>query len=94
MKTTLTTLNGMKMTIETEYEYTELVYANEYEEDVQGLMILWWNPYYRNGKSQIDSEVFPITVEGVFKASSEARELNDHIRRQVEDNTFTFRRRR
>lgn len=92
MKTTFTTLNGIEMTIETEYQYTELVDANEYEEDVQGLMILWWNPSVCNGENQIDSEVFPFTVEGIMKATSEARALNNQIRQQVEDNTFTFRR--
>lgn len=87
-----TTNNGIEISIETEYEYTSLVDANEYEEDAQGLMILWWNPSVCNGENQIDSTIFPFTVQGLLEASQEARALNSQIRQQVEDNTFTFRR--
>ena len=86
------TNNGIEISIETEYEYVSLVSASEYEEDTQGLMILWWNPKVCNGESQLDSEVFPFTVEGLLSASKEARALNSQIAKEVEDNTFTFRR--
>lgn len=87
----ITTNNGMVLTIETEYRYVSIVEASEYIEDAEGFMILWWNPCVCNGENQIDSEVFPFTVEGIMKATSEARALNNQIRQQVEDNTFTFR---
>ena len=87
-----TTNNGIEISIETEYEYVSLVSASEYDEENEGLMILWWNPSVCNGENQIDSTIFPFTVEGLLSASKEARALNSQIAKEVEDNTFTFRR--
>ena len=84
------TNNGI-MNINTEYRYVSIVKASNYYEDAEGFMILWWNPHVCNGESQLDPEVFPFTVEGLLKASAEARALNSQITKEVEDNTFTFR---
>ena len=89
-KNIITALNGINVIINTEYQYARLVNAKEYGDD-EGLQILWWNPYVCNGESQIDAEIFPLTIEGLFRASKEARALNKQIKMNVEDNTFTFR---
>lgn len=88
---TIITENGIAMNIHTHYDFVELVDASEYEEDAEGLRILWWNPYVCNGESQLDSEVFPLTIGGLMRLTREAKALNNQIRREVEDNTFTFR---
>ena len=79
MKRTFITNNGIEVNIHTVYEFAELVDASDYNEDAEGLCILWWNPKYKNGESQVDPEVFPYTVEGLMRASSEANKLNEHI---------------
>lgn len=84
--------NSVVMNIKTEYQYVSLVSASYYNEEDTGLRILWWKPMCCNGESQLEPEVFPFTVEGLLKASQEARALNNQIRKEVEDNTFTFRR--
>ena len=88
------TKNGIEVSINTRYDFTELVDASDYneDEDAEGLRILWWNPSVCNGESQIDNEIFPLTAEGLFRASKEAKALNEQIKKEVEDNTFTFRR--
>ena len=84
--------NSVVMNIKTEYQYVSLVSASYYNEEDTGLRILWWNPKVCNGESQLDSEIFPLTVEGLLKASAEARALNSQITKEAEDNTFAFRR--
>ena len=86
------TKNGMVMNINTEYRYVSIVEASEYIEDAEGFMILWWNPYVCNGESQLDNEIFPPTIGGLMRLTREAKALNSQIRKEVEDNTFTFRR--
>ena len=78
MKKNFTAENGIVVSIHTVYDFAELVDASEYGDD-EGLRILWWNPKYKNGESQIDDEIFPLTVEGLMRASSEANKLNEHI---------------
>ena len=84
--------NGMVMTVETEYKYVSIVHASDYYENEEGLMILWWNPSVCNGESQLDNEIFPLTLGGLMRLTREARALNSQIKREVEDNTFTFKR--
>ena len=84
------TNNGMVMNIETEYRYVSIVKASNYYEDAEGFMILWWNPSVCNGESQLDNEIFPTTLGGIMRLTREAKALNAQIRREVEDNTFTF----
>ena len=86
------TSNGMVMTVETEYKYVSIVHASNYYENEEGLMILWWNPRVANGESQLDNEIFPTTLGGLMRLTREARALNAQIRKEVYDNTFTFRR--
>ena len=88
----ITTNNGMVLTIETNYTYVVIEHANEYFEDTNGFIITWWNPSVANGEWQVDSEVFPPTLGGLMRLTREAKALNSQIRREVEDNTFTFRR--
>ena len=75
---TIITENGIAMNIHTHYDFVELVNASEYGDD-EGLRILWWNPKYKNGESQIDNEIFPLTVEGLMRATSEAKKLNENV---------------
>ena len=79
----ITTLNGIVMSV---------VHASDYNENEEGFKILWWNPYVCNGESQLDSEVFPPTLGGIMRLTREAKALNAQIKKEVEDNTFTFRR--
>ena len=79
MKKNFVTMNGIEVSIHTVYDFVELVDASDYNEDAEGLCILWWNPKYRNGESQVDAEIFPYTVEGLMRASKEANKLNEHI---------------
>ena len=79
MKRTFITNNGIEVNIHTVYEFAELVDASDYNEDAEGLCILWWNPKYKNGESQVDAEIFPYTVEGLMRATSEAKKLNENI---------------
>ena len=78
MKKNFMTANGIMVTINTRYDFTELVDAKDYG-DNEGLRILWWNPKVCNGESQVDSEIFPLTVEGLLRAEKEANKLNEQI---------------
>ena len=75
---TIITENGIAMNIHTHYDFVELVDAKDYGDD-EGLRILWWNPKVCNGESQLDSEIFPLTVEGLMRATSEAKKLNENV---------------
>lgn len=86
------TTNGIVVTLETKYTYVVIEPANEYFDDTEGFVITWWNPHCCNGEWHADSEVFPPTLGGLMRLSREAKALNSQIRREVEDNTFTFRR--
>ena len=85
------TTNGIVVTVETEYKYVSIVHASDYYENEEGLMILWWNPRVANGESQLDNEIFPTTLGGLMRLTMEAKALNSQIKKEVEDNTFTFR---
>ena len=85
------TNNGMVLTIETNYTYVVIEHANEYFEDTDGFIITWRNPSVCNGEWQADSEVFPPTLGGLMRLTREAKALNAQIKKEVEDNTFTFR---
>ena len=87
----ITTNNGMVLTIETNYTYVVIEHANEYFEDTNGFIITWWNPSVANGEWQVDSEVFPPTIGGLMRLTREARALNAQIKKEVGDNSFTFR---
>ena len=86
------TTNGIVMNINTAYKYVSIEHANEYFEDTEGFIITWWNPSVANGEWQVDSEVFPPTLGGLIRLTMEAKALNSQIKKEVEDNTFTFRR--
>ena len=86
------TTNGIVMTIETKYTYVVIEHANEYNEDADGFVITWWNPSVANGEWQVDNEVFPPTLGGIMRLTMEAKALNSQIKKEVEDNTFTFKR--
>ena len=66
MKRTFVTNNGTEVNIHTVYEFAELVDASDYNEDAEGLCILWLNPKYIHGESQVHAEVFPYPVEGLM----------------------------
>lgn len=78
MKKNFTAENGIIVAVHTIYDFVELVDASEYGDDT-GLRILWWNPKVCNGESQIDAEIFPMTVEGILRAEKEAKKLNENI---------------
>ena len=86
------TNNGIIMNINTEYTYVIIEPANEYIDDADGFIITWRNPSVCNGEWQADSEVFPPTLGGLMRLTREAKALNAQIKKEVEDNTFTFRR--
>ena len=92
MTDTIRTTNGIVMTVKTEYKYVSVVHASDYNENEEGFLLLWWNPYVCNGESQLDSEVFPPTLGGLMRLTREAKALNAQIKKEVEDNTFTFKR--
>lgn len=85
------TTNGIVMNINTAYKYVVIEHANEYVDDADGFIITWRNPHCCNGEWQADSEIFPPTLGGIMRLTREAKALNSQIKREVEDNTFTFR---
>ena len=85
------TTNGIVMTINTRYTYVIIEPANEYINDADGFVITWRNPSVANGEWQVDNEIFPPTLGGIMRLIMEAKALNAQIKREVEDNTFTFR---
>ena len=85
------TTNGIVMNINTRYTYVIIEPANEYIDDADGFVITWRNPHCCNGEWQVDNEVFPPTLGGIMRLTREARALNSQIKKEVEDNTFTFR---
>ena len=73
----------------TNFTYASIEYSNEYPEyfNKSGLIIIWRNPYYRNGESQINKWVYPLTNEGKILASKDAKYINDKIMKEVEETT-------
>ena len=70
--------------------YANVEYASDYPEyfDGIGLIIVWNNPYYRNGKPQLNRWVYPLTTEGISLASKDAKYINDKIMKEVEETSF------
>lgn len=73
----------------TNFTYTSIEYSSEYPEHFNetGLVIVWHNPYYRNGESQLNRWVYPITAEGMKLASKDAMFINEKIKKEVEETT-------
>ena len=72
------------------FTYVQVEYSSEYPEHFNetGLVIVWHNPYYRNGESQLNRWVYPITAEGFQLASKDAMFINEKIRKEVEETSF------
>lgn len=72
------------------FQYVNIEYSSEYPEyfNESGLIIIWHNPYYKNGESQLNRWVYPITAEGFQLASKDAKYINDKIRKEVEETSF------
>lgn len=78
------------MTATMNFKYTSIEYSSEYPEhfNENGFVIVWKNPYYRNGKTQINRWVYPITAEGFQLASKDAKYINEKIKKEVEETSF------
>ena len=74
----------------TNFTYASIEYSNDYPEyfNKSGLIIIWRNPYYRNGETQINRWVYPITAEGFQLASKDAMFINNKIMKEVEETSF------
>lgn len=74
----------------TNFTYANVEYASDYPDyfNDTGLVIVWHNPYYRNGESQLNRWVYPITAEGFQLASKDAKYINDKIMKEVEETSF------
>ena len=74
----------------TNFTYASIEYSNDYPEhfNKSGLIIVWRNPYYRNGESQLNRWVYPLTNEGFQLASKDAQFINNKIRKEVEETSF------
>ena len=72
------------------FQYTSIEYSSEYPEyfNESGFVIVWKNPYFRNGKPQLNRWVYPITAEGFKLASKDAQFINEKIRKEVEETSF------
>lgn len=72
------------------FQYANVEYASNYPDQFNksGLIIIWHNPYYRNGESQINKWVYPITNEGFKLASKDAMFINEKIMKEVEETSF------
>ena len=72
------------------FTYAQVEYSSEYPEyfNETGLVIVWRNPYYRNGESQLNRWVYPLTNEGFQLASKDAMFINEKIRKEVEETSF------
>lgn len=91
MMETIATTNGINIKIETEFEYVRFEPAYEYHDIDAGIVLIWRNPRVQDGISQVDHTVYPLTVAGIWQAYNDAKDLNTQIKKEVEDNTFTFR---
>ena len=71
------------------FTYAQVEYSNEYPEyfNKSGLIIIWRNPYYKNGESQINRWVYPITNDGMQLAIKDAKYINEKIKKEVEETT-------
>ena len=78
------------MTATTNLPYARVEYSNEYPEyfNEYGLIIVWRNPYYKNGETQLNRWVYPLTNEGMKLASKDAKYINEKIKKEVEETSF------
>lgn len=78
------------MTATMNFTYANIEYSSEYPEyfNEYGLIIVWRNPYYRNGETQLNRWVYPITAEGMKLATKDAMFINEKIRKEVEETSF------
>lgn len=78
------------MTATINFQYARVEHTSEYPNQFNeyGLIIIWHNPYYRNGESQINKWVYPITNEGFQLASKDAMFINEKIKKEVEETSF------
>ena len=72
------------------FQYVNIEYSSEYPEhfNESGLIIIWHNPYYKNGETQLNRWVYPITAEGFQLASKDAKYINEKIMKEVEETSF------
>ena len=77
------------MTATINLQYAQVEYSSEYPEyfNKSGLIIIWRNPYYKNGESQLNRWVYPITNDGMQLAIKDAKYINDKIMKEVEETT-------
>lgn len=73
----------------TTFTYANVEYASNYPDyfNKSGLIIVWRNPYYKNGETQLNRWVYPITTEGFQLASKDAMFINNKIMKEVEETT-------
>lgn len=71
-------------------QYTSIEYSSEYPEyfNESGLIIIWRNPYYKNGETQLNRWVYPLTADGFQLASKDAKYINEKIKKEVEETSF------
>lgn len=82
----MTALNNITINL----PYARVEHSSEYPEHFNetGLIIIWRNPYYKNGEMQINRWVYPITAEGFKLASKDAMFINNKIMKEVEETSF------
>lgn len=78
------------MTATTTFTYANVEYSNEYPDyfNKYGLIVVWRNPYYKNGETQLNRWVYPLTNEGFQLASKDAKYINEKIKKEVEETSF------
>ena len=78
------------MTTTTSFTYASIEHTRDYPEyfNKSGLIIVWHNPYFRNGESQLNRWVYPITAKGFELAAKDAKYINEKIKKEVEETSF------
>ena len=74
----------------TTFTYASVEHTSDYSEyfNESGLIVVWHNPYFRNGKTQLNRWVYPLTNEGMKLASKDAMFINNKIMKEVEETSF------
>ena len=74
----------------TNFTYVSICYTSDYPDHFNsiGLIIVWRNPYYKNGETQLNRWVYPLTNEGMKLASKDAMFINNKIMKEVEETSF------
>ena len=72
------------------FTYAQVEYSSEYPEhfNESGLIIIWRNPYYKNGETQLNRWVYPLTAKGFELAAKDAKYINEKIKKEVEETSF------